>query len=148
MTYQFKIQLKGFENPEVWRQVEVPSECSFLQFHKIITVAFGREQNNSMFSFSPSGKGSKPQIISLDLTFGDNIIAKTTLLSTIFKRQGQTFVYLPDSNELRTHYIVLEKITSDEISYAECIAGEGVYPPETCADPEDYEEQSKCVIKK
>ena len=148
MTYQFKIQIKGFENPEIWRQIEVPSNYSFSQFHEVITVAFGRKQNKSIFSFSPSGKDSKPQIVPIDIPWGDNITAKTTLLSSIFKYQGKTFVYSPDLYDKWPHHIVLEKITSDEISYAECLAGEGAYPPETCADPEDYEEMKQILSDK
>ena len=148
MTYQFKIQLKEFKNPEVWRQVEVPSDYSFLQFHKVITVAFGKEQYNSMFTFSPYGKASKPQIISLELPWGDSMIAKKTLLPIIFKYQGKTFTYIPDMNEKWMHHIVLEKIIDKEIPHAYCLAGEGAYPPETCVDPEDYEEMKQVLSDK
>ena len=146
MTYQFKIQLKGFKNPEVWRQVEVSSNDSFFQFHQIIATVFG-ERLNTMYAFSPSGKGSKPQIMTLAGLFDDGMGAKTTRLSTIFKYQGQTYTYLPDFDEWQ-HHIVLEKITNTEISQPNCLAGEGAYPPETCADIDDYEGMKQALSDK
>jgi len=140
MTYQFKIHLPGSKNPEIWRRVLVPSNYSFLQFHKVIRTAFGKEYPQKlMFSFSPSGKGSKPQI-SIEIPFSNHPGAKSTFLSSIFKRQGQTFTYQPDYIDDWMHHIVLEQINQDEITDADCLDGEGVYPPEACAGFDDYEE--------
>ena len=148
MTYQFKIQLKESKNPEVWRRVTILSNCSFLEFHKVIAVAFDREQNNLSFAFSPSGKGSKPQIISLEHAFNSNLSAKKTSLSSIFKRQEQTYTYLPEFDGKWLHDIVLEKVITQKIPHVVCLAGEGAYPPETCTNPEDYEEMKLALSDK
>ena len=91
MTYQFYIRLQGFANPEIWRRMEVPSNFTFYWFHKAITIAFDKPFEHNEFTFSPSGKGSKPLIIPLYLPFDDHLFAKTTLLSTIFMRWEQSF---------------------------------------------------------
>jgi len=111
-----------------------------LQFHKVIRTAFGKEYPQKLlFAFSPSGKGSTPQI-SIDIPFSKHPGAKATSLSSIFKRQGQVFTYQPDNLDDWQHQIILEEIIKDEISDADCIAGEGAYPPEACAGFDDYEE--------
>lgn len=148
MTYLFRIQIKGFKNPEVWRQIEVPAHYSFSQFHEVITIVFSEGQNNSRFSFSPHGKGSKPQIIFTEFPFNDSLPAKATLLLTVFKRQGQTYIYFPDFDEKWMHTIVLEEITSKVIPYADCLAGEGAYPPDTCENIEDYEDMKQALSDK
>jgi len=149
MTYQFKIHLPGSKNPEIWRRVLVPSNYSFLQFHKVIRTAFGKEYPQKlMFSFSPSGKGSKPQITFVDLPISGNYGAKSTSLSSIFKRHGQTFTYQPDYMDDWQHLIVLEQIIKSDITDANCLNGEGAYPPETCAGFDDYEEMKQILSDK
>ena len=149
MTYQFKIQVQGFKNPEVWRQITIPSNASFFRFHEVITIAFGKESDcKSIFSFSPAGKKSKPQIIPLELPFDDSESAKGTWLSEIFDCEGQTYVYFPDLYEKWPHHLILEKIINDEIPHADCLDGEGAYPPETCIDVEDYEEMKHILSDK
>jgi len=148
MTYQFKIQLEGFKNPKVWRQVIVPSDYSFTDFHKVIAIAFGQE-SNILFIFSPFGKNSKPVIIPVDLFFedGSNIYATTARLSTIFGQEGQTYVYSSFSNKWQ-HNIILEKIINDETLSPYCLAGEGEYPPESCIDCEDYGKMKQILSDK
>jgi len=148
MTYQFKIQLDGFKNPEVWRKVTVPADYSFLRFHKVVAIIFGNELDNSMFCFSPSKKKSKPQITTIDFSTANNRCAKNTLLSAIFKEEGQSYVYTPDTDEKWTHHIVLEKMISQESSYPECLGGEGAYPPVICLNAEDYEEMNHILSDK
>ena len=148
MTYQFKIHLPDSKNPEIWRRVLVPSKYSFLQFHKVIRTAFNKEYSQKLaFAFSPSGKGSTPQI-TIDIPFSGQPGAKTALLSSIFKYLGQKYTYQPDYFDDWMHQIVLEQIIKDDISDAECFDGEGAYPPETVADYEEYEEMKQILSDK
>ena len=140
MTYQFSIRLSGFRNPEVWRRIEIPSSYTFYQFHKVLSIAFGKTHKINTYTFSPPGKNATPRILSIDMFFHDSLYSKTTLLSEIFKSSGQHFLYVSDSNETRTHHILLEKIEYRTISYAQCLNGEGAYPPEMCTGADDYED--------
>ena len=148
MTYQFKIQLKGYKNPEIWRQIDVPANYTFYQFHKVLEIAFGKAVKESFYSFSPSGKGSKPQIMSIPRLFPDTKYAKSTVLSTIFEHRGKSFVYIPDYEETNLHSIVLEHRDNKVAPYARCLAGEGAYPPDTCAGPDDYEAMKQILSDK
>ena len=51
MTYQFKVQLKGYINPEIWRQIEVPANYTFYQFHKVLEITFGKVVTAPFYSF-------------------------------------------------------------------------------------------------
>ena len=150
MIFQFKIQIAGIKNPEVWRQVVVPSDYSFLQFHKAIRTAFGVEfDKRAMCEFSPSGKGSKPQITSIDLYDGSNSLsAKTTRLSSIFNHQGHTFTYKSDYDDVWIHQIILEQISEEVITDAYCLDGNGAYPTIFCSGVDDYEEMKYILSDK
>ena len=139
MTYQFKIYLEEFKNPEVWRHITVPADYSFLQFHKVIATAFGNKINNSNCFFS-SEKDPNSLITNVALPLGNYLPAKNTLLSTVFKKRGQTSTYFSDINGKWVHRIVLEKISSNKISYSDCLDGQGIYPPATCTNIDDYKE--------
>ena len=149
MTYQFKILLPGSKNPEIWRRVLVPSNYSFLQFHKVIRTAFNKDYSKQLlFTFSPAGKNSIPRIVPMDIAFEDAIGAELTVLSSMFKSQGQTYTYQPDVSDNWQHLIILEKMIKDEIPCADCLDGEGAYPPVTCADFDDYEEMKQILSDK
>ena len=140
MTYKFSIKLSGFRNPEVWRQIEIPASYTFFQFHEVLAIAFGKTHKIVTYNFSPTENKAKYRIVSVHLLFDDNLYAKTTFLSDIFKHPGQNFLYVSNFDETRTHHILLEKIDNKTITYAHCLSGEGAYPPEVCAGAEDYEE--------
>jgi len=148
MTFHFKIQLKEYKKPEVWRQVSVPSNYSFLQLHKVINIIFGKQQEISTFSFSPLNSDYNFRISSMLFSLGSEKAAKTTLLSSIFKKLGQTLIYIPDLEEQWTLHIILERIAHNKTTYPESLAGEGAYPPETCEGIEDYEEMKKILLEK
>ena len=148
MTYQFLIRIQGYTKPEVWRRIEAPSHYSFFWLHKVITIAFSKPHENIIYMFSESLKKPIKGIWSIQKPFSDELFAKTTLLSSVFKRSGQTYFYKSDFNEQLLHQIVLEKITGKDIPYAVCLAGEGAFPPETCADPDDYDEMKQALSDK
>lgn len=139
MTYQFKIQLWDVDNPEVWRQVQVPAQATFYKLHQVIQAAFGWE-NSHLFQFSPEGYGSSPEIGIPNPEFGEGVQdAKKIKLKDIFKEEEQTFVYLYDFGDDWMHLITLEKITAEKLPNAVCIAGEGRCPPEDCGGFPGYE---------
>src|SRR5690554_1937534 len=144
MLYQFKIQLKHIEDPKVWRQVLVPADWSFYDFHLVIQAAFGWEDYH-LFMFSPKGYGSQPVISPSnpgDDPFGFNeedLDADEILLNEVFTKKGQKFTYIYDLGDDWTHEIKLEKIIDENRLYADCLAGEGTCPPEDCGGPWGYE---------
>ena len=148
MVFQFKIQLAGSKNPEIWRQVIVPSDYSFMQFHKVIQTAFDMKFDKQIFEFYPSEKVSKPCITPTSLFGSDNFDAKTTRLSSVFKYHGQKFTYKPDFDDAWKNNIILEQIDKDIITDASCLDGEGAYPTIYCSGLDDYEEMKQILSDK
>ena len=126
-TFQFKIQLKYTENPQIWRRLLVPDDLTFDDFHIAIQIAFGWE-NDHLYQFSPKGWGSTP-MIGED---GDGLDSYETLLSEIFTRSGKTFTYIYDFGDDWHHQIKLEKISEGTLTNPFCPDGEGACPPEDC----------------
>jgi tetratricopeptide (TPR) repeat protein len=145
MTFQFIIQVKESNNPEVWRRMEAPDNLTFHRFHKAITIAFGKTFHILMYCFSPPGNEPGPRIDCVKPISLPGYYAKTTKLSDIFKYSSQSIDYVPDYDECWLHHIVLEKIVNKDISSVICLAGEGAYPPGTCAGPDDYEEMKQAL---
>ncbi|HPZ29469.1 MAG TPA: plasmid pRiA4b ORF-3 family protein [Defluviitoga sp.] len=160
MTFQFKIQLQNVSKPTVWRRVLVPSEITFDDFHYIIQDAFGWESEH-LYSFSPSGYGSSP-LIEINIEDDENdffsflsrnttqsLDAEKTKLSSIFKKEGQTYVYIYDFGDDWVHKITLEKINeTDNTLSATLLDGKGACPPEDCGGPWGYEELKEIMADK
>ncbi len=64
--------------------------------------------------------------------------ASNVQLNEIFTDLKQKFTYIYDFGDDWIHQIILEEITGDQISRAECIAGKGACPPEDCGGPSGY----------
>jgi len=139
MAYLFKIQIRGI-TPPVWRRLLVPENFTFSRLHNIIQVAFDWDDEHP-YEFSPSGWGSSPSIGSqFEKYFGDGAEkdSEKVKLSSIFKKEKQTFTYIYDFGDEWVHEILLEQITDEKIGKAFCTDGDGASPPEDCGGALDY----------
>lgn len=145
MTFQFQIHLKDVVKPPVWRQLLVPSQYNFLQFHQVIQAAFGWRSYH-LFHFAER-KYDMYRIGIEDPNYpdGDLLEADDVSLSEIFKDPGDKFVYVYDFGDDWVHLIRLEKILEENISKAKCISGEGACPPEDCGGPLGYADLKKSL---
>lgn len=135
-TFQFKIELNGVSDPNVWRRLTLPSNYTFLDFHTAIQIAFGWEGMH-LFMFSPKGFGSKPQITELaedDINEWEEgqLDADELILSDIFTTEKQKYSYIYDFGDSWKHTITLEKIVAKTASSPDCLDGKGKCPPEDC----------------
>ena len=142
MRLQFKIKLLEVEDPEVWRQVLVPSQFTFHQFHQIIQEAFGWEDCH-LYEFVPKRQGGGPSIgPAMDFFMDEEEEAKMNSenlpLSAIFIKPRQKYMYNYDFGDGWTHEITLEKIIDSDSFIADCTGGKGTCPPEDCGGPFGY----------
>lgn len=144
-TFQFKIQLKDISKPTVWRQLQMPADATFEDFHYAIQISFGWE-NSHLFTFSPNGYQSNPQIeLESDDDDGlfrnyDKLDAETLTLEEIFTHEKQTYSYFYDFGDDWEHKITLEKIIPDnKTTIPKIIKAQGACPPENCGGPWGYE---------
>jgi hypothetical protein len=140
MAFEFKIQLMGIGKPSVYRKLKVPDNFTFDGFHIAIQNTFGW-QSSHLFSFSPGGFGSSPQIeIPYEESEDETIDPAKIKLKEIFKKEKQTFIYIYDFGDSWTHKITLEKITTEKIKVPSCIGGKGKCPPEDCGGISGYQD--------
>lgn len=146
MLLQFKIKLLNVADPEVWRQILVPSQFTFHQFHQIIQEAFGWEDSH-LYEFRPKGRRGG-LTIGLSGYEGDEDVTESAgvLLSEIFTKPRQKLMYNYDFGDGWAHEITLEKITDSNSLIADCIGGKGICPPEDCGGPFGFKEM-KDILK-
>ena len=147
MAFQFKIQLKNIKKPPVWRQIIIPENFTFEQFHMVIQQSFGWKIYH-LYQFSPSGYGSSPVITkpSEDKWEKPGMNASKTKLASVFNTEGQKYTYIYDFGDDWIHSIKLEKILPGKALKALCSAGKGACPPEDCGGTLGYE-QLKEILK-
>lgn len=132
MAFQFKIQLKGISEPEIWRRVLVPDTCTFNDLHGVIHLVF-EWSDGYPYQFFPSGKGSTPVITLPRYADGKPVDDATAIkLSKYFKHVGDSFVYTQDTGDNWLHKITLEAKTDNILEYPVCTAWSGMRPPEKC----------------
>lgn len=146
MTYQFKIKIKGITKPPVWRVVTVPDYFTFLEFHEVIQIAFGWEDDH-LFEFREKEyQGDLCISLPNDFDFdssGESLDASKTKLHSVFNDSFQKLLYVYDFGDDWVHEILLEKTIDDNQKVAICLSGKGACPPEDCGGVYRYEHIKK-----
>jgi hypothetical protein len=141
MVYQFYIELHQ-SDPLVWRSIVVPADYTFYELHMAIQGAFGWE-NRHLFQFSESGfsdrtsYGVPEEEIDADRV---TIDARTTRVSNVLKKEGQTYCYIYDFGDDWEHRLTLEKIVAENTAAPFCLDGSGACPPEDVGGMHGYQE--------
>lgn len=148
MLLHFRIQIAGVTKPPVWRELTVPASFTFLQFHRVIQVAFGWADMHLWF-FSPDGFPSDPWIKFPDEEDAQSDIKvlhaqKTKLMSVFPANQKYTYTY--DFGDDWLHKIKLLRISEGTAKHALLTAGKGGFLPEDCGGPPGYE-RIKDILK-
>lgn len=141
IIYQFRVELNGIE-PTVWRQIEVPSNYSFWDFHIAIQDSMGwLDYHLHMFTLMPARK-RKPIIIGIpDDEYEDNTIAGWDIpITKYFCKPGDEASYEYDFGDGWNHKVILEGIylQKDGDKYPKCIDGKRRCPPEDCGGIPGY----------
>lgn len=142
-VYQFKISLKGI-GPPIWREIQIPENYTFWDFHVAIQDAMGWEDYHlHEFELLKPSTGSKVNIAIPDDDFGRRILAGwTQKIADYFSFENRTANYLYDFGDCWKHQIELQKIIPKKrgIVYPVCINGKRACPPEDSGGIGRYEE--------
>ncbi len=135
---QFYIELEEV-SPTVSRQFAVPDNYTFYQLHKAIQGAFGWH-NCHLFQFSPQDFMTDKTGYGIPDPHDEIKVkdARKALITSVFKKPGQQFLYVYDFGDCWEHRITFEEIIDDEFSRPYCIAGTGACPPEDIGGPHGY----------
>ena len=124
---RIKVTLVGNSLP-IWRRLEVPIDTSLDEFHGLIQLSMGWD-NEHLFGFYLRPAGSKSKQFrnwpELDPDSEDP-------LETILAKRSDELIYEYDYGDSWIHRIKLEKrvLGPDGTAIPTCIAGERACPPE------------------
>ena len=131
--YQFKITLKGIK-PKIWRQIQIPGNYSFYDFHIAIQEVMGWfDYHLHQFEMIHLRYGEMESI--------DESKENKAIISKYFSLFNKKASYEYDFGDSWEHTILLEKILPAEkgSKYPKCLAGERACPPEDCGGVWGYE---------
>lgn len=147
VVYQIRVALDGSE-PEVWRRILMPEDCTFWELHVAIQDAMGwLDCHLHEFELSTE-TGERVRIGLPDAEIDDDVlpgwkVAVTTHLS----RPGDQVSYLYDFGDDWRHTVLLEGafLADAKVKYPVCIGGAMACPPEDSGGVFGYEQMREAV---
>lgn len=136
MIYQLKINL-AYMKPPIWRRVEITSDTSLEDLHKIIQSTMGWD-NIHLHDFEVDNISYVPPC---EAEYGGESYVDV-FVKDVLKREKDKISYTYDFGDNWQHIILLEKIKEKEnsVNYPRCIKGKGGCPPEDCGGDWDEED--------
>ncbi|MDY0286663.1 MAG: plasmid pRiA4b ORF-3 family protein [Bacteroidia bacterium] len=137
--YQVDISILNIE-PAIWRQIEVPSDISLSDFHKLIQIVMGWKNKykhrfvKDMTFYSPTAG-----LMDDEYTCREYVNMKLSDLLEVVKDK---MIYNYDFKDNWAHEILLEQKKQPEkgVFYPRVNDGEGNCPPERCGGVEGFYE--------
>jgi hypothetical protein len=131
-VYVLRVSIAEIE-PSVWRELNVPGECTLGDLHNILQIAFGWEDDH-MHSFTI--KSTQYGRIDNDIGFDDDDVVDedAVRLCDLPLRSRQKFTYLYDFGDCWEHVITVSKTIrtggDGDLLRVRCLDGERAGPPE------------------
>jgi len=128
--YQIKVTLKGIR-PPIWRRFLTFSSVKLPEFHNILQVIMGWEDNH-LHAFVSDSVIYKIPDPSMGFDYGKD--ETQVRLTSLLKREGDKLLYEYDFGDGWEHDVVLEKIlpftAGQPLPF--CVKGKRACPPEDC----------------
>jgi len=124
--YQIQIALTRFK-PKIWRRLLIPSDLLLSDFHFIIQISMGWE-NDHLYQFIKGKIFLSPEDNTTDVEY------KKIKISDLLKKEKEKIVYEYDFGDGWEHDVLLEKILPDneKLTFPVCLEGKMACPPEDC----------------
>jgi Plasmid pRiA4b ORF-3-like protein len=129
VVYQVKVTLKG-SKPPIWRRMQVTSETTLAQLHRILQRVMGWEGYH-LYRFVVGGREyGDPRM--LEEMEGED--ARKVTLATLVRGEKAKFLYEYDFGDSWDHELLVEKVLPAEAAkrYPVCLTGKRACPPEDC----------------
>ena len=150
MTIHLKIQLRGINNPPVWRRIVIPGNFTFEELHKAIQADFGW-YNEHLYQFQKEPYSRGWTITDIERN-GDGLrqipldASKTKVGKFLKEKKLKQFIYLYDFGDDWVHDITVERIDEDAACSTWLMqGGRGTCPPEDCGGPVRYERMKQVL---
>jgi hypothetical protein len=129
VVYQIKVTLKG-SKPPIWRRMQVTSETTLAQLHRILQRVMGWEGYH-LYRFVVGGmEYGDPRM--LEEMEGED--ARRATLASLAQGEKAKFLYEYDFGDSWEHELLIEKVLPCEAGkyYLVCLTGKRACPPEDC----------------
>ena len=127
--YQIKVTLKG-SKPPIWRRMQITSETTLVQFHRIVQCVMGWEGSH-LYQFVIGGiaYGDPGMVGEWDIED-----ARTVTLAALVRGEKSKLLYEYDFGDSWEHELLVEKILplDEGQRYPVCLTGKRACPPEDC----------------
>lgn len=135
--YRIHVSLLDIE-PVIWRSLELSSQTTLRQFHRILQIVMGWE-NYHMHEFL-AGKQRYGVPDSTSDEPGEVIVEARVHLSDVLTTPGAQIQYIYDFGDYWQHAVCLEEILTAEqdAAYPRVIGGARSCPPEDCGGTGGY----------
>lgn len=129
---EVKIKLEGSAKPPIWRQVQIPANIDFWQFHALIQGTMGWTNSHLHHFFDRS----RSFFIGMPLGGGMDDIedGRKRKVANYLSEVGDKLFYEYDFGDGWLHSIEVKKVLSPEkgVHYPYLVKGKGQCPPEDC----------------
>jgi hypothetical protein len=133
--------------PPIWRRIELSSETSLAQLHKVLQAAMGW-QGYHLHEFEIGGQRYGVPDTDYDLP-GEVVKDSAIKLSSALPRKGASLLYSYDFGDNWAHSVVLEDIVPIEpdTKYPRVLDGARACPPEDSGGPYGYADLVEILAK-
>ena len=133
--------------PPIWRRIELSSESSLTELHRILQVAMGWEDYH-LHEFEVGGQ--RYGIPDTDFDLPGQVVKDSAIkLSRALPRRGSSLLYTYDFGDGWSHSVVLEDIAPIEpdTKYPRVVDGARACPPEDSGGPYGYADLLEILAK-
>ncbi len=133
--------------PPIWRRIELSSETSLSQLHKVFQAAMGW-QGYHLHEFKIGGQRYGVPDTDYDLP-GEVVKDSTVKLSKALPRKGASLLYTYDFGDNWAHSVILEDIVliEPDTQYPRVVDGARACPPEDSGGSSGYADLLEILAK-
>jgi hypothetical protein len=135
--YRVHVSLREIE-PAIWRRIELSSQTTLKQFHRILQVAMEWEDDH-LHEYIIGGRRYGTSEPEYDEP-GEVVREAGARLATVLPQLGSEILYIYDFGDYWQHDLRLEAILphDPEIQYPRVLDGQRCCPPEDCGGSSGY----------
>ena len=135
--YRVHVSLREIE-PAIWRRIELSSQTTLKQFHRILQIAMGWE-NYHLHEYIVDGRRYGPPEPDYDEP-GEVVREVGVRLASVLPKPGSQILYVYDFGDYWQHDVRLEAVLPRDpgIQYPRILEGKRSCPPEDCGGTGGY----------
>jgi hypothetical protein len=143
--YRLHVSLREIE-PAIWRRIELSSQTTLKQFHRILQIAMGWE-NYHLHEYIVDGRRYGTSDPTYDEP-GEVVREAGARLASVLPQLGSEILYIYDFGDHWQHDVRLEAILpcDPDIQYPRVLDGKRSCPPEDCGGTSGYDDLLEILL--